>query len=474
MATIVTRSGKGSPLTHAEVDANFENLNSDKAEISSLGTAAAANTTDFVAQTSTTGAAVIPTGTEAQRPTPATGQLRFNTDAGTFEGYDGTQWGAIAGGGGETSFLQYEYTATAAQTTFSGADDNSATLSYTVANLIVTLNGVVLDNGGDYTATNGTSVVLTSGAAAGDLLQVIAFKSFTVADMVPASTGGTFAGNVAVTGDLTIADKIIHADDTNTAIRFPAADTVTVETDGTERVRVDSSGNVGIGVTAPTGDGTALHVNGSSFATLHLTNSTTGAAAGDGFDIVMDGSEALLRNRESAAMKFATAGTERARIDASGYLLANTTGLSGTPGVITANGVIGVAYSFRSHAEDTGNNGQIGFTNPNGLVGLISTDGSSTIYATSSDYRLKEDVQPMVGASDRLMALKPVNFAWKVDGSRVDGFLAHEAQQVVPECVTGSKDEVRSSRSKTRMATSLALRSSPSIRASTKARSSRF
>jgi hypothetical protein len=48
----------------------------------------------------------------------------------------------------------------------------------------------------------------------------------------------------------------------------------------------------------------------------------------------------------------------------------------------------------------------------------------------------------MVGASDRLMALKPVNFAWKADGSRVDGFLAHEAQEVVPEAVTGEKDAV--------------------------------
>jgi hypothetical protein len=48
----------------------------------------------------------------------------------------------------------------------------------------------------------------------------------------------------------------------------------------------------------------------------------------------------------------------------------------------------------------------------------------------------------MSGASERLMDLKPVNFAWKVDGSRVDGFLAHEAQAVVPEAVTGEKDAV--------------------------------
>ena len=48
----------------------------------------------------------------------------------------------------------------------------------------------------------------------------------------------------------------------------------------------------------------------------------------------------------------------------------------------------------------------------------------------------------MTGASERVQALKPVNFAWKADGSRVDGFLAHEAQEVVPECVTGVKDAV--------------------------------
>jgi hypothetical protein len=82
------------------------------------------------------------------------------------------------------------------------------------------------------------------------------------------------------------------------------------------------------------------------------------------------------------------------------------------------------------------------FYNSNGVVGIISTSGSATTYATSSDYRLKEDWVAVADASTRVNALKPVNFAWKVDGSRVDGFLAHELAEVVPEAVTGEKDAV--------------------------------
>ncbi len=145
----------------------------------------------------------LPAGTEAQRPTGVNGMLRYNSDEDQFEGYADGEWGAIAGGG-ETSFLQYNYTATAGQTTFSGADDNSATLSYTASNLMVTLNGILLENGTDYTATNGTSIVLTDAAALDDELNVVAFKTFVVADTVPASTGGTFTGNVGVTGNITV------------------------------------------------------------------------------------------------------------------------------------------------------------------------------------------------------------------------------------------------------------------------------
>jgi hypothetical protein len=80
----------------------------------------------------------------------------------------------------------------------------------------------------------------------------------------------------------------------------------------------------------------------------------------------------------------------------------------------------------------------VGATN----VGQISQTATTTSYTTSSDYRLKENWSPMAGASERVQSLKPINFAWKVDGSRVDGFLAHELAEVVPEAVTGIKDAV--------------------------------
>ena len=131
-----------------------------------------------------------------------TGALYFNSGANEMRVYDGSSWIA-ASSAGTASLILYEYTATSNQTTFSGSDDNSATLSYTTNNLQVVMNGVILDPS-DFTATNGTSVVLASGAATGDLLNIYAFKSFTVSDTVSASSGGTFAADVNVTGNLDV------------------------------------------------------------------------------------------------------------------------------------------------------------------------------------------------------------------------------------------------------------------------------
>jgi hypothetical protein len=75
-------------------------------------------------------------------------------------------------------------------------------------------------------------------------------------------------------------------------------------------------------------------------------------------------------------------------------------------------------------------------------VGNITLNTSSTTYNTSSDYRLKHDIAPMTGALAKIAALKPVTYKWNVDGSTGEGFIAHELQEVVPDCVTGAKDAV--------------------------------
>ena len=123
MTTIVTRSGKGSPISATENDANLNNLNNDKVETSNnlsdlasattartnlgLGTAATTSADAYVGKTSTTGSGALPSGTEAQRDgSPASGYIRFNSDSGSFEGYDGSAWGSIGGGasaGGATA-----------------------------------------------------------------------------------------------------------------------------------------------------------------------------------------------------------------------------------------------------------------------------------------------------------------------------------------------------------------------------------
>ena len=127
------------------------------------------------------------------------GQAIITDGAGTLT------WGDA--GGGSNVFTLFEFTATAGQTTFTGADDNAATLAYGAGKIIVTMNGVTLDPS-DYTASNGTSLVLASGAAVGDIVNIYAFSTFSVADTVAASTGGTFSGNITAPSFQTTATKM--------------------------------------------------------------------------------------------------------------------------------------------------------------------------------------------------------------------------------------------------------------------------
>jgi hypothetical protein len=143
--------------------------------------------------------------------------------------------------------------------------------------------------------------------------------------------------------------------------------------------------------------------------------------------------------------------TESMRIDSVGRVLIGQTASTNNGGKleVTATGTNAADFAVTdsSYALVCSNNGSAGgliyFNYNTNNVGTITTDGSNTTYATSSDYRLKENVEYDWDATTRLKQLKPARFNFLANpDNTVDGFMAHEAQEVVPESVTGFKDEV--------------------------------
>ncbi len=189
-------------------------------------------------------------------------------------------------------------------------------------------------------------------------------------------------------------------------------------------ITVDGSGKVGVGTSSPSQN---LHISASTDTRIALENTSNRR-----YD--------LISGNSGEFRIFDTAVGERLRIDSSGDLLVGRTANTDNATLCVDQDASGGNIGISTITANATTRYHLLFRNSNGQVGAISTNGSSTSYNTSSDYRLKEDVQPMSGNIDRVKALNPVNFAWKVDGSRVDGFLAHEAQEVVPEAVHGTKD----------------------------------
>ena len=119
----------------------------------------------------------------------------------------------------------------------------------------------------------------------------------------------------------------------------------------------------------------------------------------------------------------------------------------GTTSVISS-GKISVSFAGTSQGgasfqTTTADANTINFINSSGTnVGRIFQDNSSTSYITSSDYRLKNTIEPMTGALAKVAQLKPVTYKWNIDGSDSQGFIAHELAEVCPQAVSGEKDAV--------------------------------
>jgi hypothetical protein len=242
--------------------------------------------------------------------------------------------------------------------------------------------------------------------------------------------------------------------DTNTGIFSPAADTIAFAEGGTEVARFDSSGNLGIGTSSPAArldvmPGSASATAAKIYAKSTLTSTLIALGREDNAvqgAIWYDGSDGGigLKTITSHPLKFGTVDTERMRIDTSGNLLVGTTSSTNAGRITAASDSGGASYPIYANNTNTGSTSQIviDIARNGTRTGSISNTNSSTAYSTSSDYRLKENVQPMTGALSKVVALKPCTYKWKADDTKSQGFIAHELQEVVPECVTGEKDAV--------------------------------
>jgi hypothetical protein len=145
------------------------------------------------------------------------------------------------------------------------------------------------------------------------------------------------------------------------------------------------------------------------------------------------------------AIRWAINSTERARIDSNGNLLVGTTTNPGGPGRIGINFDSSANFGISLKSTNVSDNGVYlrFFNSSNTSAGQIVQTAATTVsYATSSDYRLKNAIAPMTGALAKVALLKPCTYKWNADGSDGQGFIAHELAEVVPQCVTGEKDDV--------------------------------
>jgi hypothetical protein len=246
------------------------------------------------------------------------------------------------------------------------------------------------------------------------------------------------------------------------------------QTGNATRLAIDSSGNVGIGLSSPAAKFQIELSGTASLAAATIVKTTDfGANSSAGFGSLANNSDGIYFGmgahgtgipagfgffREASGWNSALAfytnnitsgpnGTaamqEKMRIDSAGNLnIGNSGNFGGRVSLAfnpaTQHGII-LAVS-----SGTFTNNYIAFQNSGGSkIGSISSNNSTVAYNTSSDYRLKEDWVAVADASTRVNALKPINFAWKATGERVDGFLAHELAEVVPEAVSGAKDAMR-------------------------------
>ena len=290
--------------------------------------------------------------------------------------------------------------------------------------------------------TSSPSAKLDLNVPSGDGLLI---NSADIATIKMNTTSGTVKNWGFATTNLAASDFGIYQSNSN------SGDPITA---GTPKMYFSASGKVGISNSIPDSfyaGGNNLVVgsgSGSEGITIY-GGAESNLFFADGTDIADNLRGRIEYSHGSDKMKFYVNNAFAMNIDATGALAvgdANPTRHGQTTKTLIYNGST-TTSDFALHVGrlTTGAENQICITNGYGKVGSVTTSGTSTSYNTSSDYRLKENLVDLTGASARVNQLNPLRFNWITDetNTAIDGFLAHEVATVVPEAINGTKDAMR-------------------------------
>jgi hypothetical protein len=258
-------------------------------------------------------------------------------------------------------------------------------------------------------------------------------------------------GSISVAAGSSTAPAITTSGDTNTGMFFPAADTIAFAEGGTEAMRLDANGNIGIGTASPA---TKLAVSGeaklisATQSILSFGNSVSATFAKLEYDDTTGNFN--LNNPRAFPLRFLTDNTERMRISSDGTVLIGTTTAPANNGYFNVNGGdIACTGGYRTKVGNSsslgGNKFNINWTGAAQLW-IDSTNLGTILF--SSDYRIKRNIETQTApALERVMALRPVTYQmadygtlFKEDGVAREGFIAHELAEVIPSAVEGEKD----------------------------------
>ena len=255
-----------------------------------------------------------------------------------------------------------------------------------------------------------------------------------------------------LTAPLTLTAPVINT------VTSAASTALTLQSAGTTAVTIDTSQNVGIGTASPAskldvkaGSGSVISrsTGGYNFKAYYDVGRTTYTAIGyDGLYTVgaqdlyiISGQSSIFRINSNSSP------TEAMRIDTSGNFLVNTTSAYSASG---NTGKTNISFAGASQSgmiileNDNQSNGHfVDFVNSaQTTCGSIirNTTSNAVLYNTSSDYRLKDNIQPITNGLEKLAQLKPSTWTWKEGGNDGEGFIAHEVAQIIPNAVSGEKD----------------------------------